>query len=65
MFLASTSKGEITLLNFSGEAVAIATVGRFEVCSNAIFIEVTECGSKITPNLANRSVMLCSISLSR
>ena len=30
IFLASASKGEITLLNFSGEAVAIATVGRFE-----------------------------------
>ena len=33
--------GEITLLNFSGEAVATATVGKFVFVSKAILKDVT------------------------
>ena len=39
--------GDITFPNFSGDAVATATVGREELLSKAICTEVTECGSKI------------------
>ena len=43
-------RGDMTFPNFSGDAVATATVGIEESLSKAICTEVTECGSKIIAN---------------
>ena len=57
--------GAMILLNFSGEAVATATVGMEPLLSNAIRIDVTECGSKIAPNSSCKDLISFLISSSK